>query len=245
MAIQILSDFFGNAHVDTNRMLSIARESGTYVVPLWELLAAIIYGDTEYYDPERSPVANLFDVHRNDPKEHFLLPVLLAFLRQPGPFGADNGFVESGPIYERVQSLGFTPDQIDHALLKSMKSGLVETVGRRIGDGDVARSTAFRVTSRGDYQVSRLCGMFTYLDAVIVDTPIFDETARQALRSGGLAVAMVDRVRRVDLFSKYLTGIWETAGLQGSDFSWQDRSRELEEELAKIRSRLAQRTMKY
>jgi hypothetical protein len=56
------------------------EKSGAYYIPLHEFQRAVIYGDARYYDPDRSPIANLFDVTSVDPKEHFLLPLVIGLL---------------------------------------------------------------------------------------------------------------------------------------------------------------------
>ena len=77
-ALEFVSRFIGSGHVDTRKILGIYERDGNYTIALHEFLRAIIYGDTEHYDPDASPIANLFNISQRDGREHFLLAVLIA-----------------------------------------------------------------------------------------------------------------------------------------------------------------------
>src|SRR6266700_5775324 len=100
LALDLVRGFFGSGHVNTQKILSIYEEEGGYVVPLHEFLRAVIFGDGEYYDPDRSPLVNLFDVSRVDSKEHFLLPLLIGLLVSLSGTGTEAGFVDTAKVYE-------------------------------------------------------------------------------------------------------------------------------------------------
>jgi hypothetical protein len=104
LAIDILKDFLGSAHVRFERILDTRR------VRFWELLRAVIYGTAEYFDPGQSIIENLFDVTFRDQNEHFLLPIAIGTIIQLGKGGSAGGFVESARIYERLQGIGFTAE---------------------------------------------------------------------------------------------------------------------------------------
>lgn len=61
-AIELVKNFLGSGHVDTNKIIKIFDETGSYLIPLHEFLRAVIYGDTNHYDPQTSLIVNLFDV---------------------------------------------------------------------------------------------------------------------------------------------------------------------------------------
>src|SRR5436190_24356695 len=77
VALDLVRGFFGSGHVDTEKIINIYEDTGSYYVPLHEFIRAVIYGDAEHFDPEQSPIANLYDLTTPDGKEHFLLPLLL------------------------------------------------------------------------------------------------------------------------------------------------------------------------
>jgi hypothetical protein len=77
LALDIVREFFGSGHVDTEKIIGIYERTRRYTIPLHELLRAVIFGNAEHYDPEQSPIVNLFDITYLDPKEHFLLPLTI------------------------------------------------------------------------------------------------------------------------------------------------------------------------
>ena len=94
-------------------------------------------------------------------KEHFLLAYLISVLSSfTGP-GIEEGFVETRRVYERLQGAGFTPDQIDAAVIRAHMDKLVEAAGRRIPEPGRGMASALRATTVGVYHVTRLAGAFT------------------------------------------------------------------------------------
>lgn len=139
---------------------------GDYSIALHEFLRAIIYGDTEYYDPTASPIANLFDVSQPDGREHFLLAVLIAHIASAGDRIGTEGFVASDEAYSLAQRAGFNADQIAWAIDRGVRKGLLE---RSPIAGDGSGREHLRVTSAGVYTGTVLVKMFVYADAVVVD----------------------------------------------------------------------------
>jgi hypothetical protein len=136
--------FFGSGHVDTQKIVEIFARQGSYYVPLHEFIRAVLFGDSEHYDPARSPPANVFDLTYADPKEHFLISCLVTFLGATSTSGAPSGFIDAARIYEHAQSLGFTPEQVDAAMAGAQRHKLIEAAARRqIGMEDQVPS-AFR-----------------------------------------------------------------------------------------------------
>ena len=233
-ALDLVKDFLGSGHVDTGKILAIEDSGGSYVVPLHEFERAVIHGETEYYDPSRSPIANLFDVNHVDKKEHFLLPLLLALLGSPSAPGSKDGFVETAWIYDRLQGHGFTVRQINWMLRKAYRSLLLETEARGGIDSENVPST-MRITPVGAYHLQRLARHFTYVDAIIVDTTILEPAVRgniQVVRSIG------ERLHRAERFRVYLDTQWERSGLGGAAFSWPEVSQALARDIHNVRARV-------
>ena len=179
MALEFVTTFIGSGHVDTQKILAKDAEDEKvgkhYLVPLHEFLRAVIFGDNIQYDPLTSPIANIFDIATPDPREHFLISILLEYLSRAASFAGISGFVETQAIFDYLQSAGFTPSQVSLVLNRALRSNLIETEARRItAEGD-SLPRMFRATTVGLYHVNRLPAHFTYLDAVVVDTPILDD----------------------------------------------------------------------
>ena len=234
-ALDLVKSFFGSGHIDTQKIIRIREESGSYFVPIHEFLRAVIYGDSQYFDPTRSPVSNLFDISSNDPKEHFILPLALGTVISLAGKGTTDGYVEVHHLYEALQNCGYTPQQIDSALFRGLARRLVESGKAEDRATPTALPQAVRVTSSGAYHLQRLIRMFIFADAVVVDTPILDRESRATIRD---VSDISDRLVRAEHFWAYLDAQWERSGIQTEAFDWRSVSQELLEDIARIRGRL-------
>lgn len=229
-ALEFVSRFIGSGHVDTRKILGIYDREGDYEIPLHEFLRAIIYGDSEFYDPDVSPVANLFDVSQVDGREHFLLGVLIAFIESSGDRSGTEGYVRSDDVYAYAQGLGYSADQISWAIERGCKKGLLERTPR----GSESRGHEhLRVTSAGVYTARVLAGVFAYVDAVVTDTPILDDNYRRMI---GNPSDITSRLRRVELFRVYLDRQWRALadGVEGLAFNWEDHSQDLRKDVERV-----------
>jgi len=234
LALDLVQMFFGSGHVDTEKIVAIFKESGRYIIPIHEFLRAVIYGDNVHYDPAQSYLGNIFDVGSPDPKEHFVLPLALGHLeRWSGP-GLRNGYVETVRLYDRIQSLGFTPEQIDAALLRAHGHKLVEASARRAPEPGHELPPSLRVTTVGVYHVRRLCNFFAYIDAMVVDTPILDREFREQIVS---AWSIEERLERAEIFCDYLDQQWESVPDPLGTFQWPLVAAEVREDIRRIQGR--------
>lgn len=216
LALDLVRGFLGSGHVDTEKIIDVYTEHRYYNIPLHEFLRAIIYGDAEYFMSEQSPVANLFDVSTNDGKEHFLLPLLLGVLDYFSNIDSEEGFIETVKVYEKLQALGYTPEQVDLALLKGYRRKLFETAAGRIPQPGVDMPPTLRINTIGAYHIQRLSSKFAYVDAMIVDTAILDRATRDQIHNETL---IEKRLKRATLFRKYLDTQWNVLrGNGGSTF---------------------------
>ena len=232
MALDLVRDFIGSGHVDTQKILDIIADSGRYEIPLHEFLRAIIYGDNEYYDPTSSPVANLFDISSLDPKEHFILPLLLGVLHTSGGAEHREGFVETSSLYDALQGMAFTPDQVDTAVSRACQNNLAETNARQLPEPGQQRPTGIRITSKGEYHLQKIGSQFQYIDAVVVDTPILEKEFRESIRD---AKNLDERMNRADRFVKYLTSQWSGVGTRAVGFNWFVQASAVTSKIAQIR----------
>jgi hypothetical protein len=227
-AMGFLETFVGSGHVDTQKILNVQASGGYYMIPLHEFMRAVIYGDYEYYDPGASPIANLLDISSVDPREHFLMPVLLTYIQKRGELGNHEGYVTFDGVFDFAQRLAFDPIQIRRALERGASKGLLE-VSPRFGE-DTFGSRA-RITTVGAYSVKRLLSSFTYLDAVVVDTPIVRENFRARIVD---VRAISDRLRRVEILRAYLDTVWQPLAGKEVLFDWPVTSGTVREEVTAI-----------
>lgn len=229
-ALGFLKAFIGSGHVNTQKILDVDNESGSYRIPLHEFSRAVCYGDHEYFEPAASPFLNVFDISGANGSEHFLLPLLLCQLERIGTPETNQGYVSSETIHAFGQSIGFQPQQIRWALDRAVKKGLA--------DSQSLTTPSYRITTVGAYSTKLLLSQFVYLDAVIVDTPITDPSFRLKI----LDVDRIeDRLERAEFFINYLDAQWASFSAAGTAFVWPAHSRLARTQIAKIRIRLDQR----
>jgi len=229
--LEFVSRFIGSGHVDTRKILGIYEHQGEYTIPLHEFLRAIIYGDTEHYDPDVSAVANAFAISQPDGREHFLLGLLIAYIELEGDRKGTEGFVSTDETYSFAQKCGFGPDQVAWALDRAGKKGLIERSPR--GRADMPHEH-LRVTSAGVYTGRMLVHMFAYIDAVVIDTPIVDLNYRRLI---AIANNITERLDRADVFRVYLDKQWRdlSSGLENLPFNWDEHSQRLRQDIEYVR----------
>jgi hypothetical protein len=230
-ALDFVAVFVGSGHVDTEKILGAIEKRGRYTLPLHEFLRAMVFGDHEHYDPSDAPVINLFDISAHDAREHFLLLSLLAFVERMGKTGSTEGYVEVAAVYDFLQAQGFSPNQVQHALERARVGRLVTVPA--LPDGGVI--TRVRMTSAGAYSLKRLPAYFSYVDAVIVDTPIVYPSYRERVRD---VRTIRERLDRAEVFIEYLDEVWQTVDVKSVGFDWSDVATELRGLMARIRERV-------
>jgi hypothetical protein len=230
-ALNYVGSFVGSGHVDSGKILSIMEREGRYNLPLHEFLRAVIYKDAEHYDPADSPVPNVYDVGSGSSKEHFAMLLLLDYVERAGQVGGRHGFVERHTVLSFMQESGFTIEQSLPHIRRALEKALLSSPE---GLKDEA-TDRLRITSAGAYSRKKLCVLFSYLDAVIVDTPIVDTEARGNLQD---ARSIEDRLTRAEHFVDYLDKSWSLAPELHDKLDWMILSNSARRQIAEIRSRL-------
>lgn len=239
-AIEILMRFIGSGHVNNSKIFDILERDDHYWLPLHEFLRAVAYGDHEYFDPTTSLLVNIFDISSDDGTEHFLLPCLLASLESSGT--SNEGFVSTATLYASLQGIGFLPVQIDAALERGLSGGLIETYPRVLDAADIREAVRLRLTSSGAYTFKRLPCEFSYIDSVIVDTPIVDGKFRELIVD---AHAIGERLSRAETFVDYLSAEFEVLRQRAVEvpFDWPTVEVSLRHALAELDRRLPARRL--
>ena len=243
-ALGYLEAYIGSPHVNLRRMLEILGEEGTgrFLIPTQDLVKSVLLGDNEYFDPSRSPVGNIFDISGPSRAEHFLLPILIEYIQATGALASADGFVELAQIYDFAQHLGYSIDAISSSIARSVECRFITKSGFDRHNREEAR--AYRVTPCGIYTTRKLARSFTYIDAVIDDTPIIETSFYDSLNPISHDRDLQARLRRAERFLRYLGDSWETLGERSRDvqFDWRSTSTDVLADLHQIRERLARRT---
>lgn len=223
--LELVKGFIGSSNVDSEKIIEIMRAEGEYVIPIHEFSKQALLGEYSHYDAKSSIAYNLFDIRYPDQKEHFLSSLILGFIATDSSLKTTEGFMRTSDIIKEMQSHGFVHDQIEHALRRMTNKKLIETTERVTFDeglqglvGDMP--LAFRITTVGAYHIHRWASNFAYLDAMLVDTPIFDEPAREKLRRTVSSFDIRDRYSRAISFRDYLDGCWQVFNRSPIYFDW-------------------------
>lgn len=204
-AINLINNFFGSPHVNTQKILDLHRNEQRYTVPFHEFFKSVIYGDHLYYYPKDSVIANLLSVNSYDEKEYFLNVLLLNFLNERHR-STPYGYIEFTEIFTYLESNNFTTTQIEQAAKHAYSKKLIEITPKGDEIGNDLTPISARITTIGHYHVNKILYSFVYIDAIIPDTTILDSQTQNDIES--LNFDVEDRVKKVKIFLDYLKRQW-------------------------------------
>lgn len=236
MALAFVEQFISSGHIDTRKIISKYSTPSGYLIPLHELIRAIMYGDGEFFDPRTSPITNVFDISTPDCREHFLLLSVLDCAQREGLHAGKHGFVPLDNLVGYAQSLAFTSHSVSWSISRACERQLLETSGRIRPIGHEAEAISLRITSAGAYHLQKLCTMFTYVDAMIIDSPIVDPRIERRIEPHAKSIR--DRLDRADLFVDYLDECWAHFGSRAPQLKWPVMSECVRDNIAHVRSTL-------
>ena len=228
LALRFVTEFIGSGHIDTTKILDIYNLRHSYTIPLHEFLRALLFGDGVHYDPEASPIANLFTITQADGREHFLLPLLLSQVQTLGERVGEDGYVTADDLYSFAQHLGFNVDQIVASLEHAVVKRLLDVAPRYSGNRPRLH---YRITTVGAYTTRILLAYFSYVDAVIVDIPIVDEQYRRLITDVHM---LPDRLTRSEYFRLYLDRQWTKIADTTLPWYWSETSKRLSEDIRQV-----------
>lgn len=237
-AIDIVKNFIGSGHIDTKKILlqndeNLRDRNINYTIPIHEFVRAVIYGNNIHYNSDSSYIVNLFDIHFQHKEEHFLGLIVLSILDKSANSGKNNGFIEMQNLYFHLQGIGFIIDQIDTLINLFISKNLIEPSTRGVSYDKKLLPSSIRITTTGSYHNQYLHKSFTYIDAIIVDTPIFDNDTRGNILSVN---SITDRLDRAEIFVNYLDKVWNNFDRSQTLFyDWENVSNSIKNEIEKIR----------
>jgi len=229
--VEFVTHFIGSPNVEAEKIVNFSAQQRPYMIPLHEFSKAAILGDYSHYVPNSSLAMNVFDTQTADRKEHFLCLMIVSYFLAGSTVKDRDGFIHTKKIVEEMQKWGFLPAQTESALRRLTNKRLIETTERITFEEDLVGligeiPEGFRPTSIGAYHVRRWAANFAYLDAMVFDTPIFDQDIpdRFVEKLGSFDIA--DRYERALAFRNYLSATWESSGLRPEYFDWNESVRE-------------------
>lgn len=246
LLIELIANTVGSPNIDTEAIVRGLEELGEFVLPVHDWWKVAIKGDYHYYDPARSLSANVFSVFGPDQKEHFLMPMILAYLDSSGKHRNAEGFVTYTEISREMQSWGFRGSSIEAAIRLNNNMRLIESNRRISFDEDEAGlygaiPDLWRISTVGAYHLRVWATAFPYLDAMAVDMPIFDEELFQELAETIRSLALEDRLERARAIRDYLSEIWDKSAISTEYFNWPFACQEGDTSFQKVERALARR----
>lgn len=213
-SIGLIVKYIGSPNVDAFNILKQLDEGNDYIIPDHEMSRAILLGDFEQFNPDSSIAMNVFDTDFGDPKGHFLVLAILAILQNGDDVKDINGYVTPLDLIKELQErAGYTEKQIGSAIKRCINKRLVEEARRiTIEESSHIDKTSIlpnnvRITSVGAYHLVRWSCSFSYMEAVSIDTPIFDDETREKI-GGALGKRLIDRFNRAVALRSYLLSQW-------------------------------------
>ncbi len=226
-ALSFVNTFAGSGHVNTRKILDIEAGDDRYVIPLHEFMRAIVFGDHQHFDPAASPVANVLEISTPDGREHFLLTLLIVHIERAGQVGRRQGFVGIDEIMTFGQGLGYMPAQIDFSLRHGVDKRLLQLAPLAAHE----LNRRYRLTTVGVYTYRKLLPTFIYVDAVVVDTPVVDAAAEEAIAN---CREVDDRLERARTFVTYLDNQWSLVEAGAVPFDWAETSKMLRRDFERV-----------
>ena len=137
----------------------------------------------------------------------------------------NDGFVPGTLVVAEMMRLGFTESQIRAAVRRLAEHRLIETPHAHfreieVKDDQLAESYQFRATSVGIYHARYWVRSFSFLDAMCLDTPIFDREHREAIFKYASSFEIKDRLKKATAFLSYLEATWYEANFDMNYFDF-------------------------
>ena len=224
-AIELIGFFIGSAHVDSKKILHIIEEEGTYNLPIHEFIRAMIYKDNEHFNPDDSVVINAFDISNDNPKEHFLILILLSMIDKLGRITKNEGFVNTIDLFTNLQLIGYNEFEVEHSIFRLLDKSLIATTDYH----EETIPSKVRILPAGAYTLLKLANKFTYIDSMIVDTPISLRDFNDKIHD---VVSIEERIDRAGLFIEYLSKAWSDMDIEY--FNWPEYKTQIQRELSNI-----------
>lgn len=227
LILELITSFCGSPNVESERIIKIEGETHRYYVPLHEFTKHALFGEYAYYNATSSLVAcNVFDVTLADKREHFLALLIIGFLTSPASIRNSDGFVPGTSVVTEMMRLSFVESQIRAALRKLAEHRLIETPHAHfreiaVEDDDPTENYFYRATSVGIYHARHWVGSFSFLDAMCLDTPVFDEARRTEIFKCAPSFDIRDRQKKAVAFLTYLETTWYDANFDMNYFDFQ------------------------
>lgn len=205
--LDIFLDFVRSGHTETDVYLRALMNEGSYRIAFHQFFKSVTRGHYSYYGETNSRMPNVLQLQGRLHRSHFYRLNVLRYLynhrRYRNVLG--DGFIEKPILYELTSQVGIDNEDFTVLINYFLMNELVEADNRKKFYQDDA--LAFRITVLGGLLCDKLIRRFEYLEMVLCDTSIQDESLVQLLLETykeGVKPAVMDRLKAVKAWIKYL-----------------------------------------
>ncbi len=201
-ALTMFNDFLISGNTNIREIFSVPGIG--YQIARHQFLKSIILGEHRYYRGERSHVMNLFDFDPAIGGSHFQALRLLSYLeaRKDASSPIARGYVDLNKLFNAAEEVAIRRSVIKDTLLRLSEFRLIEYDNYSRTNIDAAAFVT--VTPAGVYYLRELHDDFVYLDAVLFDTPISENSLLQHVKNTIGRYDLPTRIERVGKFLDYL-----------------------------------------
>lgn len=203
-ALDMFREFLSSGNTDIEKIIRIVEREGGYSVPFHEFAKSAILGSRRFYRSSVSHIVNVFKQSDAIGASHLTACRILARLSAAEGVASAHGegFVAvSALLREYRESFGVADDFVQWAA-DLLRRVLIESEPPRAAD--VRQADAVRVTAAGAYYWRYLVRAFSYVDLMLVDTPLVDIGLSRRLASLAEITDMTVRFERVRAYLGYL-----------------------------------------
>ena len=203
-ALEIFHKFLTAGSLNTPKFLTLMNKYENYVIPEFEFVTSVMLGSNRYYSERTSEILNLFAIGDMERPSHFTRLRILQWLYQrkneATPFGM--GYMTINKTFRYFFQIGVSQKDLTASLLRLIENALVEDDLR--SQKLTKRAQAIRITPTGRYYLAFICKLFAYVDLVLLDTPLFDESTYFKIAPYIDSTDISSRLKRCDAFITYL-----------------------------------------
>jgi hypothetical protein len=212
MALRLTRQFLERGYSDPGKAIEFYKNDNTYTLPPHEAFRAILIGNEVVYDEDRAAVANPFDSRLSKTSDQMLRLFILAALVRMSSEASFRNLPAKG-IFKSIRTIGFPDEHVMSVLSDLCRYRFLYTSSHAPPD----LSSSFYPSKLGGYVVRELVGDFTFVENVMMDTFIADETVWSKLSDLTESIQnerkIVERIKlRVDRnkeFYRYLMSLYE------------------------------------
>lgn len=183
--LENFKSFLLSGHSKISEYMSFEYGDGRGI-PIWEFFKSIALESNFYYDTRKSKIVNLFYPAKNNTNHFTKIRLLNHLFSREKISSKRNEFFNVEELAKEFLKCGYTIDIIIAELQELFDYKLVSTP-EHIEDIEeevlLNNSSMISITSIGIYYLKSLIGRFHYIDLVLQDTPIFDESSFNSLSS--------------------------------------------------------------